>query len=486
MTPDEFRKEGSKLIEWIAQYMEQVDQFPVRSQAEPFEILNALPSSPPQNGEKESMVDSTLADVESILLKGITHWQSPRFFAYFPANADPASLLGDFLSSGLGVQGMLWITSPACTELEQLMCDWVGQAIGLPNHFLEGSLGGGVIQDSASSATLCALIAAREHVLQGCSLRSFPQQLTVYCTSYAHASLLKAVRICGLGDECIRTIACTQEGGMDAKALHSQIKRDRLEGAYPCFVMTSLGTTARLSFDDLTQIGQVCQKEQLWMHVDAAMAGAAGICPEFAWIHTGLDYAQSYCFNPHKWWGVHFDCDCFYVQDRSKLTQALSVMPSYLRNQATDEGQVRDYRDWQIPLGRRFRALKLWFYIRYHGVKGIQSLIRHHVDLTQQCANWMKDHPYLEFFCPPSLNLICFYFNIPTWTHKDNQSFNQDLMEYLNNQGLLYLTHVQLEETFVLRLCIGQRTTKLTHVQQAWTAIQSAFSILSRQRGLGE
>ena len=475
MTPDEFRKEGGKVIEWIAQYMETVDQYPVRSVAQPEEILKQLPPSPPEQGE-ENMVDSALEDLNQVILKGITHWQSPRFFAYFPANADPASLLGDFISSGLGVQGMLWITSPACTEVERLMCDWVGQAIGLPAHFLEGSQGGGVIQDSASSATLCALIAAREQILQGCALRSFPHPLTVYCTAYTHASLLKAVRICGLGDESMRTIPCTSNGSMDQHALQEHIRKDRLSGAIPCFVMTTLGTTARLSFDDLTQIAPICEKEGIWLHVDAAMAGGAAVCPELSWIHQGIETADSYCFNPHKWWGIHFDCDCFYVKKRTALTHALSVMPSYLRNQASDEGQVWDYRDWQIPLGRRFRALKIWFYMRHHGLEGIRSLIRHHLHLTQICTQWMEQHSYLQFYCPPSLNLICFYFKVDEWTDEENRALNQKLLNRLNDQGTLYLTSVELDGLFVLRLCIGQRTTELKHIQQAWDAIQEAFN----------
>src|SRR5436305_1098422 len=345
MSPDEFRRHGHAVVEWIADYYSRIESFPVLSQVKPGEIRESLPANAPA---KRESLEAILKDLSGKILPGVTHWQSPNFFAFFPANASGPAILGDLLSSGLGVQGMLWATSPACTELETHVLDWLVGMLELPQKFLSTTTGGGVIQDTASSASLC---------------------------------------------------------------------------------------------------------------------------PEFRHIHQGLEYADSYCFNPHKWMFTNFDCDCFYVADRKALIQTLSVLPEYLRNQATESGAVIDYRDWQIPLGRRFRSLKLWFVLRYYGIEGLQFHIREHVRLAQQFAGWVRSDGRFELAAPAPLNLVCFRL-------KSGDEANQKLMDALNHSGDLYLTHTRLNGRFTLRMCVGQTNTTERHVERAWRRIQEEASRL--------
>ena len=476
MTPEEFRQYGRMVIDWIADYYTQIESFPVLSPAEPGQIRHSLPPLPPQQGEP---FEDILADVSRLILPGITHWQSPNFFAFFPGNASGPAILGDLLSSGLGVQGMLWVTSPACTELETHVLDSLVGMLALPDKFRSTSTGGGVIQDSASSATLCALLAARERLTgfasneTGCDGR-----LVAYTSNQAHSSVEKAVRIAGLGSQNLRLIEVDANFAMRPQALARQIEADRQAGLLPCFVCATVGTTSSNALDPLPQIGRICREYNLWLHVDAAMAGTAAICPEFRWIQDGLHYADSYCFNPHKWMFTNFDCDCFYVADRAALIRTLSVLPEYLRNQATESGAVFDYRDWQVPLGRRFRSLKLWFVIRHYGVQGLQHHIRSHVELAQQFASWVADSPDFELAAPVPLNLV-------TFRHKSGDEFNRRLLELLNRSGFLYLTHTSLAGKFTLRLCIGQTNTEARHVQAAWQYIQDYAHNVADELGAG-
>ena len=476
MTPEEFRQYGRMVIDWIADYYTQIESFPVLSPAEPGQIRHSLPPLPPQQGEP---FEDILADVSRLILPGITHWQSPNFFAFFPGNASGPAILGDLLSSGLGVQGMLWVTSPACTELETHVLDSLVDMLALPDKFKSTSTGGGVIQDSASSATLCALLAARERLTgfasneTGCDGR-----LVAYTSNQAHSSVEKAVRIAGLGSQNLRLIEVDANFAMRPQALARQIEADRQAGLLPCFVCATVGTTSSNALDPLPQIGRICREYNLWLHVDAAMAGTAAICPEFRWIQDGLHYADSYCFNPHKWMFTNFDCDCFYVADRAALIRTLSVLPEYLRNQATESGAVFDYRDWQVPLGRRFRSLKLWFVIRHYGVQGLQHHIRSHVELAQQFASWVADSPDFELAAPVPLNLV-------TFRHKSGDEFNRRLLELLNRSGFLYLTHTSLAGKFTLRLCIGQTNTEARHVQGAWQYIQDYAHNVADELGVG-
>ncbi len=463
MTPDEFRRYGWQVIDWIADYYEQLETFPVLSPVEPGQIRSALPPQPPQQGEQ---FEAILADMNRVILPGVTHWQSPNFFAFFPANASAPAILGDLLSSGLGVQGMLWTTSPACTELETHVLDWVAEMLALPEQFKSTGAGGGVIQDSASSATLCALLAARERATNLASNeRGCDGRLTAYASTQAHSSVEKAVKIAGIGRQNLRLVDVDENFAMRPQELRRLIEQDRQAGLQPCFVCATVGTTSSNAIDPLPEIGEICRQNGLWLHVDAAMSGTAAICPEFRFIHAGLEYADSYAFNPHKWMFTNFDCDCFYVANRAALIQALSILPEYLRNKATESGAVIDYRDWQVPLGRRFRALKLWFVIRHYGVEGLQYHIRQHVALAQEFADWIRDSADFELAAPVPLNLVCF-------RHKGGDETNRRLLERLNRSGFLYLTHTSLNGKFTLRFCVGQTNTERRHVEQAWRYIQ--------------
>ncbi len=472
MTPDEFRRYGRAVVDWIADYIQRVESLPVLSQVEPGQIRASLPAEAPVHGED---FEAILRDVDELILPGLTHWQSPNFFAFFPANTSPPSMLGELLSAGLGVQGMLWATSPACTELETHVMDWLVDMMDLPDKFKSTSTGGGVIQDSASAASLCALLAARERATDcasnelGCDGR-----LVAYASSQTHSSVEKGIKIAGLGRQNLRLIEVDEQFAMRPDILARQIERDRQAGLVPCFVCATVGTTSSCALDPLPEIGQICRAQGIWFHVDAAMCGTAAICPEFRYILDGLDLADSYCFNPHKWMFTNFDCDCFYVADRTALINALSILPEYLRNQATESGAVIDYRDWQIPLGRRFRSLKLWFVIRHYGVEGLRYHVRRHVKLAQEFAMWVEEDERFELTAPAPLNLVCF-------RHRGGEEINQKLMDRLNQSGDLYLTHTRLNDQLTLRLCVGQTYTGSRHVTQAWKRIQQTATDLESE-----
>ena len=463
MSPEEFRKQGHAVVDWIADYQSRIESFPVLSRAKPGEIRSKLPATPPAQGEAFEQV---LADMDRIILPGITHWQSPNFFAFFPANASGPGILGDLLSSGLGVQGMLWSTSPACTELETQVLDWLVPMLGLPAKFLSSGAGGGVIQDTASSASLCALLAARERATQFASNhKGCDGRLVAYCSTQTHSSVEKAMKIAGMGSDNLRSIPVDENFAMRAEALEQQIAADITRGLVPCFVCATVGTTSSNAIDPVREIAHICGERNLWLHVDSAMSGTAALCPEFRFIHDGVELADSYTFNPHKWMFTNFDCNCFYLADRKHLIQTLSILPEYLRNQATESGAVIDYRDWHIQLGRRFRSLKLWFVIRHYGIEGLQYHIREHVCLAQQFAGWIRNDARFELAAPAKLNLICFRL-------RDGDEANQLLMDRLNASGDLFLTHTKLNGKLTLRLCVGQTNTQARHVERAWQRIQ--------------
>ncbi len=463
MTPEEFRRYGRAVVDWIADYYGRLESLPVLSQVKPGQIRASLPSQAPVKGEA---FESILQDVDKIILPGITHWQSPNFFAFFPANASAPSVLGELLSAGLGVQGMLWATSPACTELETHMLDWLVEMLGLPPKFKSQGSGGGVLQDSASSASLCAILAARERATKfesnehGCK-----GKLISYASTQTHSSVEKGVKVAGLGRKNLRVIPVDDRFALRPDALAEEIHKDRRAGLIPCFVCATVGTTSSNAIDPLPEIGRICRQHGLWLHVDGAMAGTAALCPEYRHLQDGLELADSYCFNPHKWMFTNFDCDCFYVADRAALINSLSILPEYLRNQATESGAVFDYRDWHVPLGRRFRSLKLWFVIRHYGVEGLQYLIRNHIHLAQKFAGWVRADQRFELAVPPPLNLVCF-------RHRGGDALNQKILDQLNRSGRIYLTHTKLHDQLTLRLCVGQTHTEERHVEQAWSLIQ--------------
>ena len=483
MTPDEFRRCGTALVERIARYMEEVEGFPVLSRAEPGSIRAALPPAPPEHGEAFSNV---LRDIDDIILPGITHWQSPNFFAYFPANASGPSILGDLLSSGLGVQGMLWATSPACTELETHVLDWLVDLLGLPGTFRSTTAGGGVIQDTASSSTLTALLAARERASAfatneygvGLAPKTAANRLTIYTSGHAHSSIEKGVKIAGLGRRNLRLVDADGSHAMRVDTLEAAIAADRAAGATPAMVCATVGTTSSGAVDPVRAIAELCRRENIWLHVDAAHAGSATICPEHRDLIDGVELADSYTFNPHKWLLTNFDCSCFWVADRAALTGALSVLPEYLRNRATQSGDVIDYRDWHVPLGRRFRALKLWFVIRHYGAAGLRAHVRECVALAEWFAGRVEEHDAFVLAAPLSAGLVCF-------RHRAGDRFNEALMNRLNESGALYLTHTSLDGRFVLRLAIGAPATRQSHIEAAWSRIVETAERLATEETCG-
>ena len=472
MPPEEFRRLGYQLIDWIAEYQQRVADLPVCSQSRPGGVRAKLPPHPPQTGEN---LQALFSDLETIILPGITHWQSPNFFAYFPANTSAPAILGELLSAGLGVQGMLWATSPACTELETHMMDWMVELLGLPESFSSRGAGGGVIQDSASSAAVCAIIAARERINalrsneSGCDGR-----LTAYASTQAHSSIEKGIKIAGIGRGNLRLVDVDENLAMIPEALERAIAADIAAGKKPFFVTATIGTTASNALDPLMRIGAIARKHHLWFHVDGAMSGMAAICPEYRPIQEGLHLADSYCTNPHKWLFTNFDCDCFFVADRKALIESLSILPEYLRNQATESGAVIDYRDWQVSLGRRFRALKLWLVLRHYGIEGLQYHLRRHIQLAREFAEWVRQDANFELAAPAPLNLVCF-------RHRGGEAVNQALLDRLNHSGKLCLSHARLRDRLTLRFCVGQTHSERIHVENAWRHIQNTATQIVKE-----
>ncbi len=473
MTPEEFRQAGYAAVDWVTRYLETVETYPVLSRVEPGEIRAKLPLTPPDSGEPW---DAILRDLDEVVLPGITHWQSPRFFAYFPANASPPAILGDLVASGLGVQGMLWASSPASTEIETHVLDWLVGLLGLPPRFASTDTGGGVIQDTASSATLCAVLAARERASAwATNARGVDRTFVAYASSQAHSSVEKAVAIAGIGRDNLRLIETDDAFAMRPDLLEAAVRADVAAGHTPFFVCATVGTTSSTAIDPVRAIGEVCHRHGLWLHVDAALAGSAAICPELRWVHDGVESADSYCFNPHKWLLTNFDCDCFFVADRAALIRTLSVLPEYLRNRATESGAVFDYRDWHVPLGRRFRALKLWFVIRHYGVSGLQRHVRRHIELAQAFAEWVAADEDFELLTPRTLNLVCF-------RHRADDAFNERLRDGVNMSGEIFLTHTGLRGRYALRLAVGGTYTERRHVELAWRVIRETAASLAATR----
>ncbi|MGQ8335891.1 pyridoxal-dependent decarboxylase [Sunxiuqinia sp. A32] len=469
MNSEEFREQGKMLIDWIADYYEQVEKYPVLSQVKPGDIRNQLPTTPPTTGES---FDKMMKDVEQIIMPGITHWQSPNFYAYFPSNTSAPSILGEILSSGLGVQGMLWATSPACTELESHVLDWLVDMMNLPSHFKTTEKGGGVIQDTASNAALCAILAAREQKTNfETNKTGINQNLTAYISTQTHSSVEKGMKVAGLGTDNLRKIEVDENMAMIPSKLEAQVTQDLEDGFVPFFVCATIGTTSSNAVDPVKAIGEICEKHELWLHVDAAMSGTAALLPEKKNYFEGLELAQSYSFNPHKWMFTNFDCDCFYVSDKSTLINTLSILPEYLKNEATEKGAVIDYRDWHVQLGRRFRALKLWFVIRHYGLEGLQYHIREHIRLGGLFAKWVAESENFELMEAPRFNLVLF-------RHNKGNEFNKKLLDNINQRGKIYLTHTILNGTFWLRMSIGQTQTRENHIEKAWEIIQNTSQVI--------
>ncbi|MBM3305451.1 MAG: aspartate aminotransferase family protein [Candidatus Aminicenantes bacterium] len=469
MKNEEFRLFGHRFVDWIADYFENVETFPVLSPLAPGDVRKNIPAVPPTRGED---MEAVFRDFEKVILPGMAHWQHPGWFAYFPANNSPASVLGEMLTAGLGAQCMVWKTSPAAAELEEAVLDWLSQMIGLPQGLA------GVIQDSASTATLCALLSARERTTGfGSNDDGLRVPLTVYASEEAHSSIEKGVKIAGYGRKNLRRIPTDDTFALLPGRLEEAVVRDKDAGLVPACVVATVGTTSSGALDPLAPIGEVCRRHGLWLHVDAAWAGTAALLPEMRGIIDGVEAADSFVFNPHKWMLTNFDCSAYYVKDPAALVRTFEILPEYLKTGV--DAKVKNYRDWGIPLGRRFRALKLWFVIRSYGVEGLQAMVREHLRLARVVEGWVVADARFELLAPVALGLVCFRLNDGRDESALN-TLNQALLDRINGTGRVFLSHTTLRGKFTIRLVVGQRTTAERHVREAWDLIDSAAGELLR------
>jgi aromatic-L-amino-acid decarboxylase len=522
MTPEEFRRIGRDVVDFIADYMERAEALPVTSETKPGELFASLPKHAPETGQGEGAWDGILADLSALILPALTHWQSPRFFGYFPCNASGPAILGELVSAGLNVNGMNWATGPAVTELEMRMMDWIGEAIGLPEPFLFGSAGhgaegGGVIQGTASEATLIAILAGRRRVLAGADDADLSERCVVYASDQAHSSVMKGAMIAGLAEDAsdLRRVRFIRSGdgtadaelAMDARALSAAMERDLADGLLPCCVVATVGTTSTGAIDRIPEIADVVTDVGgahagggCWLHVDAAHAGSACVCPEHRWVITGVERADSMNFNPHKSLLVNFDCSLMWTQDRRSLTSALSIDPEYLRDPVRDDrGQVRaiNYRDWQVPLGRRMRALKVWFVLRHYGLEGLRAYIREQVRLGALFESWVRADERFEIAAPRHLQLVCFRLRGQNGSGHEGggegeNEMNRRLLSRINAGGRVFLSHAAIpdraldgagDERFVLRFAVGASSCREAHVREAWRVIQTCADEVSAESG---
>lgn len=464
MSKETFKKDAHQIVDWMAEYFEGAENYPVRPNVKPGEIKAKIRISPPSIAEG---IEEIMKDFEEKIMPGMTHWHSPNFFAYFPANKSEPSVLAEMLTSALGAQCMSWITSPAAAELEESMMEWLREMLDLPQNFT------GVIQDTASTATLGALLTAREKAsnFQVNEKGLGHYKFTVYSSTQAHSSIEKAVRIAGIGSENLRKIAVDENFAMIPEQLEKSINEDIKNGFTPLFIVSALGTTSSTAIDPIDAIGDVAQKYNIWHHVDAAYAGTALVLPEMRWMSKGLEKADSFVFNPHKWMFTNFDCSAYFVKDTAALINTFSMTPEYLRT-AEDE-QVNNYRDWGVQLGRRFRALKLWFVIRNFGVSGIQEKIRAHIALGQWLKEEVENHSSFELLAPVPVNLVCFRFKPNEVNNLDMlNKMNEELVHQLNDSGKLFLTHTKLNGIYTIRMVMGNTDVEKRHVEAAWQLIK--------------
>ena len=461
MDTEAFRKHAHQLVDWMADYFENIEDYPVLPDVKPGDILDQLPKSAPQKAEP---FDQIFKDFKEIIIPGMTHWESPNFMAYFPANKSKASVLGEMLMSTLGSQCMIWLTSPAAAELEEQMMNWLREMIGLDDSFT------GVIQDTASTATLCALLTAREKYSNyQVNEKGFrDEKFTIYASKEIHSSIDKDVKIAGFGLENLRKIEVDEHFAMKPNALEKQIQKDKANGYTPLCVISAIGTTSTTAIDPIASISSICQKHNIWHHVDAAYAGTALICPEMRWMAEGADLADSFVFNPHKWMFTNFDCTAYFVKDPASLVNTFSITPDYLKTNV--DGEVKNYRDWGVPLGRRFRALKLWFVIREMGIEGIQEKIRKHIALGKWLAKQVDEHPHFELLAPVPLNTVCFRYTKAETISLDEA--NEEIMNAVNKTGKLFFTQTRINDVFTLRLAFGNTNLEAYHVENAWQLIQ--------------
>lgn len=462
MTIDEFRKNAHQTVDWIADYYETIENRPVKSQVSPGDIAKTIPNSPPFDGEEYQDI---LADVDAKILPGITHWQHPNFHAYFPGNSSFPSILGEMVTSAIASQCMIWETSPAAAELEERVMDWLKQTMSLPSNWH------GVIQDTASTGTLVAILSAREKSTKNKSNQNGETKgLRIYCSSQTHSSIDKAVKIAGIGAENLIKIEVDETFGMLASNLEKAILSDKANGFTPCAVISTLGTTGTLAFDPVESISEICQNHDLWHHVDAAYAGSAMILPEYHYLNRGLEQADSFLFNPHKWLFTNFDCTAYFIKDKEALLNTFEILPEYLKTNT--RGKVNDYRDWGIQLGRRFRALKLWFVIRSFGINGLQQKLRSHIKLTEWIVEKINNSKDFEISMPSMMNMVVFRLN-PSGYSGNLNDLNKRLNDQINQSGEAYLTHTSIKGEYVLRAVFGQTNLGRRHVESLWNLLES-------------
>jgi aromatic-L-amino-acid decarboxylase len=469
VTPEEFRKQGHAIVDWIADYRRDVAKYPVMARTEPGDIRRALPASAPEQPEPFADI---MRDLDTVIMPGVAHWQHPSFFGYFPSNGLPASVLGDFVSTGLGVIGLSWQACPALTELEEVACDWMRQMLGLSSAW------SGVIHDTASTNTLVALICARERAsdfaLSRGGLQAEDRPLVVYASVHAHSSVDKAALLAGFGRSNVRLVPCDGQNAMRADELTKLIEADLRAGHVPCAIVATTGTTTATAIDPVGAIADVAKRFGVWLHVDAAMAGSAMILPECRWMWEGIEGADSLVVNAHKWLGAAFDCSLYYVRDPDHLVRVMSTNPSYLRNSA--DGAAKNFRDWGLPLGRRFRALKLWMLIREQGIAGLQSRIRRDMENARWFESQLRAAPGWHVLAAVPLQTICVRHEPPGVSGDDLDAHTQRWAERLNRGGSAYVTPAILDGRWMVRVSIGGEQTERAHIQALWAEMQRVVS----------
>jgi len=469
---EEFREQAHQMVDWMADYYRSIDEYPVKSNVNPGDILKQIPDTAPREGESMSKI---FDDFKKIIIPGITHWQNPKWFAYFQANSSYPSVLAEMLTATLATQCMVWETSPAAAELEEKMMVWLKDIMGLPDHFE------GVIQDTASTATLCAFLSAREKASNfKVNSKGFSgnEKYRVYCSTETHSSIDKAIRIAGLGDKNLVKVEVDEKLAMKPENLENAIKEDINSGKKPLCVVATIGTTGTMAIDPLSKIADITKKYGIWLHVDAAYAGSAMVLPEYRWMSDGLEHADSYVFNPHKWLFTNFDLSAYYVKDKDALIRTFSIMPEYLKTQV--DQKVNNYRDWGIQLGRRFRALKLWFVLRNFGVEELRGRIKKHIDMVQELIIEIENDPEFELMSDSPLNMICFRFHPGSINDEPTlNTMNEKILQKINATGETFLTHTRIRGTYVIRLVAGQTYLEKEHLQEVWQLIRkTCYDIL--------
>ncbi|XP_059660189.1 tyrosine decarboxylase 2 [Cornus florida] len=478
MDAEQLRENAHQMVDFIADYYKNIENFPVLSQVEPGYLHKLLPDSAPIHPES---LQDVLNDVQAKILPGVTHWQSPDYFAYFPSNSSVAGFLGEMLSAGINMVGFSWITSPAATELEMIVLDWLAKILKLPDDFLSTGQGGGVIQGTASEAVLVVLLAARDKVLRRVGKNALGK-LVVYSSDQTHSALQKACQIGGIHPENCRVLKAdsSTEYALSPESLDEAVSHDIAIGLIPFFLCTTVGTTSSTAVDPLLALGKITKNNGMWFHIDAAYAGSACICPEFRHYIDGVEEADSFNMNAHKWFLTNFDCSALWVKDRNALIQSLSTNPEFLKNKASQGNLVVDYKDWQIPLGRRFRSLKLWMVLRLYGLENLQSYIRNHIELAKHFEELVAQDPRFEVVAPRKFSLVCFRLLPPHSNEDCANKLNHDLLDAVNATGKIFISHTVLSGKYVLRFAVGAPLTEERHINAAWKVLQDEASALIR------